>query len=132
MSPTAAAPRRHVPWAVVVPFAISGVVHLARPQTFTGIIPTPLRRWDRSLVLVSGVAELACAAGLLVPGARRAAGLASSGLLLAVWPANVQMSVALGRRAWRRRDARSALTFGISVLRLPVQVPLVRSALRAR
>lgn len=126
------ADHRHISWPVVIPFALSGVAHLVRPRTFTGIIPAPLRPWDRPLVLASGVAELACAAGLLVPGARRATGLASSGLLLAVWPANVQMSVALGRRVWRRRDARSALAFGVSVLRLPVQVPLVRSALRAR
>lgn len=132
MSHSAAATRTHISWSVAVPFAISGVVHLVRPRVFTGIVPGPLRPWGRSLVLVSGVAELVCAVGLVAPGARRAAGIASSGLLLAVWPANVQMSLSLGRKALRRRDVLSVAAFAASVLRLPVQVLLVRSALRAR
>lgn len=132
MALTSAVTRPHVPWSVVIPFALSGVLHLVRPRTFTGIIPAPLRPWDRPLVLASGVAELVCAAGLVVPGTRRAAGVASASLLLAVWPANAQMSLSLGRRAQRRRDARSVAAFAVSALRLPVQIPLVRSALRAR
>lgn len=107
---------------------MSGVVHLVRPQVFEEIIPAPLRRHRRTLVHVSGVAELACVAGLLHPVTRRSAGLASAGLLLAVFPANVQMSVSLGRRAARRRDAGSLAAFALSVARLPVQWPLVRAA----
>ena len=52
----------------------------------------------RALVYVSGVAELLCAAGLLVPATRRPAGYASAALLVAVFPANVQMSVDHGKR----------------------------------
>ncbi|WP_420114022.1 MauE/DoxX family redox-associated membrane protein [Pseudactinotalea sp.] len=124
--------RDKVEWLVVVPFAISGAVHLARPQVFEPIIPTALRPWSRPLVLASGLAELACAAGLLHPRTRVAAGTASAALLLAVWPANVQMSIDLGRRARRRRDTRSVAAFAVSLLRLPVQVPLIRAAWRAR
>jgi uncharacterized membrane protein len=122
--------RREV-WAVAGPFAVSGVVHLVRPETFEPIVPGALKPHARSLVVVSGVAELACAAGLLHPRTRRAAGTASAALLLAVWPANAQMSLDLGRRAARRRDARSRVAFAVSLLRLPLQVPLIRSALRA-
>lgn len=118
-------------WAVAGPFAVSGVIHLVRPGTFEPIVPRPLRRHARSLVLVSGLAELACAAGLLHPRTRPVAGAASAALLLAVWPANAQMSIDLGRRAARRRDARSRTAFAVSLLRLPLQVPLVRIALRA-
>lgn len=121
-----------VPWVVVAPFAASGVIHLVRPQTFEPIIPTPLRRWARTLVLVSGVAELACAAGLLHPRTRGAAGSASAALLVAVFPANVQMSLDLARRAHRRRDAGSVAALAISVARLPLQVPLIRAAWRVR
>lgn len=113
---------------MIVPFAVSGVIHLVRPETFEPIIPKPLRRWSRELVLASGVVEIACAAGLLHPRTRPAAGLASAALLTAVWPANAQMSVDLGWRAARKRDARSVTAFAVSLLRLPLQVPLIRTS----
>ena len=80
--------------------ATSGVVHLVRPQVFEGIVPRVLPN-HRALVYVSGVAELLCAAGLLHPATRRPAGYASAALLVAVFPANVQMSVDSGQRAQR-------------------------------
>lgn len=121
----------HVPWIVVLPFAISGVLHLVKPEVFEPIIPKPLRRRSRELVVASGVAELACAAGLLRGSTRSAAGLASAAVLLAVWPANAQMSVDLGRRALKKRDAGAAAAFAVSVARLPLQIPLIKAALRA-
>ncbi|MFK5634914.1 MULTISPECIES: DoxX family protein [unclassified Ornithinimicrobium] len=117
---------------VIVPFSVSGVVHLLRPRTFEPIVPRPLRPWARELVLVSGAVELACAAGLLHPRTRSVAGPAAAALLLAVWPANAQMSLDLHRRAVRRRDTRSRLAYAVSLLRLPLQVPLVRIAWAAR
>lgn len=116
---------------VIVPFAVSGVIHLVKPETFEPIIPTPLRPWARDLVLASGVAELACAAGLLHPRTRPVAGLASAALLVAVWPANAQMSVDLGRRAQRRRDPSSWASFAVSLARLPLQVPMIQASWRA-
>lgn len=129
---TTSAPHRGVPWIVAAPFAVSGVIHLVRPEVFEPIVPEPLRPWARELVIGSGVAEIACAAGLLPRSTRRAAGRASAALLLAVWPANAQMSLDLGRRALRRQDAGSVAAFAVSLARLPLQVPLVRAALRAR
>ena len=126
--------RKHdgsIPWIVVVPFAISGVIHLVKPAVSEPIIPKPLRGKARELVVASGVAELACAAGLLRESTRPAAGLASAAVLLAVWPANAQMSVDLWRRAVRKKDAKSAVAFVVSVARLPLQVPLIKAALRA-
>lgn len=113
-------------------FGVSGTVHLVRPQVFEGIVPGPLQPHRRALVHASGLAELACAAGLLHPATRGLAGTASAGLLVAVFPANVQMTLSLGRRAVRRRDAASWAGFAVSVARLPVQWPLVRAALDAR
>ena len=43
-----------------------GVLHFVRPRPFERIVPKPLPR-KRELVYASGVAELACAAGLLHP-----------------------------------------------------------------
>lgn len=110
--------------------ATSGVTHLVRPQVFEGMVPHALGR-RRELVLVSGVAELLCAAGLLLPRTRRAAGWASAGLLVAVFPANVQMSIDHGRRAGRTGDPAARATFVATLGRLPLQWPLVRVALRA-
>lgn len=109
---------------VAVPFAISGVIHLVRPQVFEPIVPRFLPR-KRELVVVSGVAELACAAAVLHPATRRVGGLASAGLLAAVFPANVQMAVdAVG-------SERTATWFKAgTVARLPLQWPLIRAALR--
>lgn len=116
---------------LVALFTASGLLHLVRPSVFEPIIPAPLRRWDRELVVGSGVAELVCAAGLAHARTRPAAGAASAGLLLAVWPANVQMAVAHGRRARRRGDLASRVLWVGTVARLPVQLPLVRIAWRA-
>lgn len=129
MTRRAKKPTATIPWIVTVPFAVSGVIHLVRPGVFTPIIPRVLRRWDRPLVIVSGLAELACAVGLIVPSTRVAAGRASAVVLAAVWPANVQMSVDLGRRAARRRTPKAWAAFAVSLVRLPLQVTLIRRAL---
>lgn len=115
---------------LAVLLATSGVVHLVRPQVFEGIVPHALPN-RRALVYVSGVAELLCAAGLLLPATRRPAGYASAALLVAVFPANVQMSVDHGQRAEGRGDAASRASFAATLVRLPLQVPMIRTALRA-
>lgn len=112
-------------------FVASGVTHLLRPQVFEPMIPVPLQAHRRALVLISGVAEIACAAGLLHPSTRKPAGLASAVLLLGILPANVQMTLAHGKRATRRKDLASRAAFAGTVARLPLQWPLIRTALRA-
>ena len=109
----------------------AGVIHLLRPGIYTPIIPAPLRRFDTQLVLASGVAEIACGAGLLIPATRRPSGWASTALLVAVLPANVQMSIDHGRRARRKGTGRAWGAFAGTLLRLPGQWPLIRTALRA-
>ena len=106
-------------------FTVSGVLHLVRPQVFEPIVPKRLPR-RRELVHASGVAELACAAMLAVPRTRRVGGLASAALLVAVFPANVQMALS----ARRSRRAPAWFKAG-TLLRLPLQWPMIRVALRA-
>lgn len=113
--------------AVAVAFLVSGVVHLRRPQVFLGAVPHGLPA-PRALVILSGVAELACAAGLAWPASRRPAGLASAGLLLAVFPANVQMLADARRAARRRPTATRRVREAVLWARLPLQVTLVRWA----
>ncbi|MDX6263221.1 MAG: hypothetical protein QOH84_4909 [Kribbellaceae bacterium] len=108
---------------LAVMFGVMGVLHFVRPEPFERIVPRQLPR-KKELVYASGVAELACAAGLLHPRTRRTAGLLSAGLLAAVFPANVQMALDLNRKGSPR-----AKTIGFA--RLPLQIPLIRAALKA-
>ena len=111
-------------------FLGSGTLHLVRPQVFEPIVPPQLPE-PRKVVEVSGVAEIVCGLGLLNPKTRRIAGLASAALLVGVFPANVQMSVDAGKRANRKRTAKAAGFFAGTVARLPLQMPMIKVALRA-
>lgn len=104
-------------------FATSGVVHLVRPEVFEPLMPDFVPA-HREVILGSGVAELACAAGLLSPRTRSAAGWASAALLVGVFPGNLKMADD-ARRSGNQQFR--ALAFA----RLPLQVPMVRIALRA-
>jgi uncharacterized membrane protein len=104
-------------------FAISGTVHLVRPRTFEPMMPSWVPA-HREVILASGVAELICAVGLNLPRTRRLAGLASALLLVGVFPGNLKMAVDASRTD---KTALKAATYG----RLPLQLPLIRDALRA-
>lgn len=104
-------------------FAVSGVVHLVRPEVYEPLMPTWVPA-HREVILGSGVAELACAAGLVVPPTRRAAGRASAALLVGVFPGNLKMAIDSTRS---RRTGLKVAAFA----RLPLQWPMIRVALRA-
>ena len=116
--------RRHGPaLALAALLGTSGVIHLRRPRVFRGLIPRVLGD-PGPWVLGSGVAELACAAALVVPQTRRLGGQASAALLVGVFPGNVTMAVRSrpDARSWTGRPA-------VAWARLPLQVPLVAWAL---
>lgn len=122
--------RRHTLSAVGLAALIggSGVLHLVVPAPYRRIVPRPLSAWSGQVVAASGVAEIACAALLLSPRTRRHGGLATSLLLAAVFPANVQMALDGGYP-----DAPFPANSAVAAwLRLPLQVPLVLWALRLR
>ncbi len=102
----------------------SGVLHFVTPKPYESIVPRALGN-PRPWVQVSGVAELVCAAGLAFAPSRRLAGLASAGLFVAVYPANLEMAA----RALRSPKASPALK-AAAIGRLPLQIPLVVRALR--
>jgi uncharacterized membrane protein len=100
-------------------FAASGALHLVRPDVYETIMPRALPA-HRALVYLSGIAELLAAGGMLHPRTRAAAGVASAVLLLAVYPANIQMAL----------DARSTRRKVVAWGRLPLQLPMLRTACR--
>ena len=73
-------------------FTLTGVSHFTATESFLAMVPEflPLRR---EAIYLSGVAELAGAAGLFVPQLRRPAGLGLAALLVAVFPANVNVAL---------------------------------------
>lgn len=114
--------RRAAPIALSGLFAASGIAHLVRPDIFLPLIPRGLPA-PESLVTLSGLAELVCAAGLVTR--RPWAGPASAVLLLAILPGNVQF--ALDRAADPGTD--SALVV-LAWIRVPLQIPLIWAALQ--
>jgi uncharacterized membrane protein len=116
--------RRWAPLGLAALFTGSGVLHLIRPDLFLPLIPRGMPAPD-GIVAVSGLAELACAAGLVTR--RPWAGPVSAALLVAIFPGNIQF--AFDQSAAPAADPRLAAA---AWLRLPLQVPLIWAALQAR
>lgn len=69
-----------------------GLAHLAFPVPFVRVMPAYLPAHE-ALVLISGLAEIAGGIGLLIPKLRTAAGWWLVAILIAVFPANVDMAL---------------------------------------
>lgn len=113
------APRFGPPDVLAALMAPIGALHFVVPDLMARQIPSVLPA-RQALVYVSGVVEVACAAGLR----RRApwAGTLAALTLAAVWPANIQMALAAPSGRARR----------ILWARVPLQLPLIWAALQAR
>jgi uncharacterized membrane protein len=98
---------------------ISGVLHLVMPKPYQRIVPPQLGD-ARRIVLASGVVEIGCAALLAAPATRRWGALASAGLFVGVFPANIYAVTTIRNKA---------LKVG-AIARLPLQVPMITAALK--
>jgi uncharacterized membrane protein len=99
-------------------FVAAGILHLAKPAPYVRIVP----RWlpaPEMLVLVSGLCEIAGGLGLLLPATRAAAGWGLIALLVAVFPANLQMLLDANTHG-ASRGWQAALA-----ARLPLQAALI-------
>jgi uncharacterized membrane protein len=117
------APLRPDAKVVVAAFLVSGTTHLVKPEVFEPLMPAWVPA-HREVILASGLAEITCAVGMLLPPTRRLAGLASAALLLGVFPGNVKMALDVQR-------GRNVPLKAASWARLPLQLPMIRGALRA-
>lgn len=103
----------------------AGVLHFVAPGPFDGQVPHILPGAPRTYTYVSGVAEIALAAGLAVPSTRKLSGAATAAFFVAVFPANIQMAM-----TWLASEKTStAMKVGV-VARLPLQIPLITEALK--
>jgi len=99
-------------------FVIAGALHFIIPDTYKRIVP-PYLPAPEALVYLSGVAEAAGGAGLMLPRSRRWAGRWLVATLVAVFPANLHMALHSERYAKVPGGARALWA------RLPLQAVLI-------
>ncbi len=102
----------------------AGVTHFVAPASYERIVP----RWAgdaRRVVVASGAAEIACGMLLFARRTRRVGGWLTAALLVAVFPANVQMALDAGTEHQALPDMPVGRFRSIALARLPLQLPLV-------
>ena len=100
-------------------FVLAGLLHFLKPAFYVKIMPDYIP-WHKTMVYVSGAAEIAGGIGMFVPEVRSEAAVGIILLLLAVFPANIDMSVkSVKKSGWF--DIYSLLL----ILRLPLQFVLM-------
>jgi uncharacterized membrane protein len=100
-------------YSLFVFWAVAGAMHFVRPRFYEAIVPPPLDRRKREVVVVSGLAELLGAFAVLPDRTRRLARCWLLATLAAVYPANIHMAL----RPERHRSIPTPLLWA----RLPVQ-----------
>jgi uncharacterized membrane protein len=97
-------------------YIVAGIGHFVATRIYERIMPAYLPA-HHTLVLVSGVAEIAGGIGVLLPPTRRAAAWGIVLLLIAVWPANLWMA--------QHTELFPSVPQWAEWLRLPLQLPLI-------
>jgi uncharacterized membrane protein len=98
-------------------FIGAGILHFTKREMYEAICPDYLPNHS-ALVTISGIAEIAGGVGTWIPQTRKAAGWGLIALLIAVFPANLNMALE------SERFARVAPAWALW-LRLPLQAVLV-------
>jgi len=104
-------------WLLTIGMIGAGLNHFRSPAFYVAMMPDVLPA-HLALVYISGVAEVLGGLGLILPATRRAAAWGLIALLVAVFPANVQMLV---------DDAGRFPTWALWA-RLPLQLVLIAYA----
>ena len=84
--------RRIARWGLIAFFGLAGVAHLVVTDSMVRIVPGWVP-WPRSVVIVTGLCELAGAVGLATWRWRKAAGWAFAAYAVCVFPANVKHAI---------------------------------------
>ena len=96
-------------------------MHFVAPKFYEAIVPSWVGH-EKAVVRWSGVAEVVCGALVAVPRTRKLGAWCSVATIIGVYPANLQMAIDTGVP----RDAKGLVAW----VRLPLQLPMVRWALR--
>ena len=79
-------------WLLTAVMVGAGLNHFREPDTYIAMIPDALPA-KATLVYISGVAEILGGLGLILPATRKLAAWGLIALLVAVFPANVNMAI---------------------------------------
>ena len=120
-APEESAAQRRSRLALALVMVVAGSLHFVLPETYARIVPRGLGD-ARTIVVASGLAEVAAGVLLAIPRTRRLGGWCTAVVLVAVLPANIQM-------ARDATDSGDAVPLVLTWARLPLQVPLVLWAL---
>lgn len=104
-------------WIVGLAFMAAGVNHFLMAETYVSMMPAYLPA-HLLLVQISGVAEILGGLGVLLPVTRRFAAWGLIALLVAVFPANLNMAL----HGWPGHDVSTWVYW----VRLPVQFLFIR------
>jgi uncharacterized membrane protein len=103
-------------YLMVLLYVAAGLNHFVHANIYLRIMPRYLP-YPLQIVYLSGALEILCAVLLVFPATRRMGAWCLILLLIAVFPANVQMAVDY----YRHHDR----MLWLALLRLPLQVPLI-------
>ena len=85
--------KRPLRYVMGLTYVVGGVLHFVAPDVYEQVVPPQLPR-PKTLVYLSGFAEVGLGLGVLFERTRRPSAYGLVALLLAVFPANVYMAVA--------------------------------------
>ncbi|MEP6673907.1 MAG: MauE/DoxX family redox-associated membrane protein [Ferruginibacter sp.] len=103
-------------WLMVILYIAAGINHFISPLFYAAIVPGYLP-WHLQLVYISGVAEFVLGILLIPRNTRRFAAWGIVILLIAVFPANIQMM--------QNRIHEHHPGVWVAVIRLPIQLVLI-------
>ncbi len=84
--------KRVLMWVMGGFYTLNGLNHFFNADAYIAIMPAYLP-WPSQLVLLSGVAEIALGAGVLIPATRMAAAWGIIVLLILIFPANLYVAM---------------------------------------
>jgi uncharacterized membrane protein len=84
--------RRVARWLLALAYLVAGVAHIRSPGGFLAITPHWVP-YPAQVILLTGIAEIAGAIGLMIPRLRWAAGIGLALYALCVWPANINHAI---------------------------------------
>ena len=103
-------------YSMTMLYVTAGILHFVHPASYLGIMPHWLS-FPAALVAISGAAEILFGLLLLPIATRPIAALLIILLLIAVFPANIQMAI----NYWHEHNH----YLWLAVVRLPLQVALI-------
>jgi uncharacterized membrane protein len=103
-------------YIMILFYAGAGINHFVHPDFYLKIMP-PWIPWHEELVFISGICEVLFALLLVFPVTRRLGAYCIIALLIAVFPANIQMLLD------HYRDNNPMIW--LAIIRLPIQLVLI-------